>query len=60
MMMVDTLERSKVFTDGFYPLNSIISLTVIPDQNSQITELNSNLIIDPANIEELKTGWMVF
>ena len=60
MMMVDTLERSKVFTDGFYPLNSIISLTVIPDQNSQITELNSNLIIDPANIDELKTGGWYF
>ena len=60
MMMVDTLERSKVFTDGFYPLNSIISLIVIPDQNSQITELHSNLIIDPANIEELKMGgWYI-
>jgi hypothetical protein len=46
--------------DGFYPLNSVISLTVIPDQNSQITELNSNLIIDPANIEELKTGGWYF
>ena len=56
MMMVDTLERSKVFTDEFYPLNSIISLVVIPDQNSQITELHSNLIIDPANVEELKKG----
>jgi len=60
LLMVDTLERSKVFRDGFYPLNSIISLTVIPDQNSQITELNSNLIIDPANIEELKTGGWYF
>ena len=60
LMMVDTLERSKVFMDGFYPLNSIISLTVIPDQNSQITELNSNLIIDPANVEELKTGGWYF
>jgi len=60
MMMVDTLERSKVFTDGFYPLNSIISLIVIPDQNSQIRELNSNLIIDPANVEELKTGGWYF
>jgi len=60
IMMVDTLERSKVFMDGFYPLNSIISLTVIPDQNSQITELNSNLIIDPANIDELKTGGWYF
>jgi len=59
-MMVDTLERSKVFTDGFYPLNSIISLIVIPDQNSQITELNSNLIIDPANVEELKIGGWYF
>jgi peptidyl-prolyl cis-trans isomerase B (cyclophilin B) len=35
-------------------------LTVIPDQNSQITELNSNLIIDPANVEELKTGGWYF
>ena len=60
MMMVDTLERSKVFMDGFYPLNSIISLTVIPDQNSEIKELNSNLIIDPANIDELKTGGWYF
>jgi len=60
LLMIDTLERSKVFTDGFYPLNSIISLTVIPDQNSQITELNSNLIIDPANVEELKTGGWYF
>jgi hypothetical protein len=60
LMMVDALERSKVFTDGFYPLNSIISLTVIPDQNSEIKELNSNLIIDPANIEELKTGGWYF
>ena len=60
LIMVDTLERSKVFMDGFYPLNSVISLTVIPDQNSQITELNSNLIIDPANMEELKTGGWYF
>ena len=60
MIMVDTLERSKVFTDGFYPLNSIISLVVIPDQDSQITELHSNLIIDPANVEELKMGgWYI-
>jgi len=60
MIMVDTLERSKVFTDGFYPLNSIISLVVIPDQDSQITELHSNLIIDPANVEELKMGGWYF
>ena len=60
LMMVDTLERSKVFTDGFYPLNSIISLTIIPDQNSQITELYSNLLIDPANVEELRTGGWYF
>jgi len=60
LMMVDTLERSKVFTDGFYPLNSVISLIVIPDQNSQIIELYSNLIVDPANVEELKTGGWYF
>ena len=35
-------------------------MVVIPDQNSQITELYSNLIVDPANVEELKTGGWYF
>jgi hypothetical protein len=54
----DELNRSKLFAEGFYPLNSIINILIISEEELQVLKTNSSIIGSAANADEmLKNGW---
>jgi peptidyl-prolyl cis-trans isomerase B (cyclophilin B) len=54
----DKLNRSKLFTEGFYPLNSIINVIIYSEEKLQIKGTNSEIIGSLGNANELqKNGW---
>jgi len=58
---VDTISRSEYFSDGFFPLNSIISVIIYPENNFEVKEINSPIIEDLGNVELLKQGgWFTY
>ena len=58
---VDTISRSEYFSDGFFPLNSVISVIVYPENDIEVKEINSPLIGDLTDIDMLKQGgWFTY
>ena len=58
---LDTVSRSEYFSDGFFPLNSIISVIVYPENDLEVKEVNSPLIEDLTDIDMLKQGgWFTY
>ena len=53
---VDTVSRSEYFSNGFFPLNSIISVIIYPENNFEVKKVNSPLITDLADVDILKQG----
>ena len=54
----DELNRSKLFAEGFYPLNSIINILIISEEKLYVKKTNSAVIGSIANTDELqKNGW---
>ena len=54
----DKLDRSKLFAEGFYPLNSIVNVIIYSEEKLQVKETNSLVIGSIANTDELqKNGW---
>ena len=53
---VDTVSRSEYFSNGFFPLNSIISVVIYPENNFEVKKVNSPLITDLADVDILKQG----
>ena len=54
----DELNRSKLFAEGFYPLNSIINILIISEEKLQVLKTSSDIIGSASNSEEmLKSGW---
>jgi hypothetical protein len=54
----DKLNRSKLFTEGFYPLNSIINVIIYSEEELQVKGTNSVIIGSISNTDELqKNGW---
>ena len=43
-LQVDDIERSKYFSDGFYPLNSIFQIVMLSPERIEIHDMNTNLI----------------
>ena len=57
----DELNRSKLFAEGFYPLNSIINILIISEEELQVLKTNSSIIGSAANADEmLKNGWYIY
>ena len=53
----DELNRSKLFAEGFYPLNSIINILIISEEELQVLKTNSSIIGSASNADEmLKNG----
>ena len=44
ILVEDELNRSKLFTDGFYPLNSIIHIIILSEEELQVNRTNSEII----------------
>ena len=58
LLLEDKLNRSKLFAEGFFPLNSIINVIVFSEDQLQVMETSSSIIGSLANANELqKNGW---
>ena len=54
----DELNRSKLFAEGFYPLNSIVNIIIFSEEAQHVIGTNSTVIGSIANANELqKNGW---
>jgi hypothetical protein len=54
----DELNRSKLFAEGFYPLNSIVNVIIFSEEAQRVVGTNSAVIGSIANTDELqKNGW---
>jgi len=54
----DELNRSKLFAEGFYPLNSIVNVIIFSEEKLQVLKTSSDIIGSMANTDELqKNGW---
>jgi len=54
----DELNRSKLFAEGFYPLNSIVNVIIFSEEAQRVIGTNSAVIGSIANTDELqKNGW---
>ena len=57
----DSISRSGYFADGFFPLNSIISVIIYPENDYEVKNINAPIIGDLSNIDELKQGgWFTY
>jgi len=63
-LKTDELKRSEYFATGFYPLNSIIQVVILSSENTNVSEVNGNIIptqiIDGDRIptDITKKGWI--
>jgi len=58
LLHVDKLNRSKLFADGFYPLNSIVHVIIYSEEQLQVIKTSSEVIGSMGNANELqKNGW---
>jgi hypothetical protein len=54
----DKLNRSGLFAEGFYPMNSIINVLVFSEEELMVLKANSSIIGSLSNADELqKNGW---
>lgn len=54
----DSLNRSKLYANGFYPLNSIVNVLIFSEDKLQVLKTNSDIIGSLSNANELKkNGW---
>ena len=60
LLHVDKLNRSKLFADGFYPLNSIVHVIIFSERELQVLKTNSEIIASIGNANELQKNGLVF
>jgi len=54
----DKLNRSGLFAEGFYPMNSIVNVIIFSEEELQVLKTNSSIIGSLSNADELqKNGW---
>ena len=57
---VEKLSRSNYFNNKMVPLNSVIQLIVIPEENRQVKAISTHMITDLTKIENiLNKGWFM-
>lgn len=63
-LKTDELMRSDYFSGGFYPLNSIIQVVILSPENTNVSDVNGNIIPtqiidgDKIPIDITKKGWI--
>jgi hypothetical protein len=58
IMQVENISRSKVFLDEFLPLNSVIQVMILSDDDLQVKSVNSNLIENLQDLGDIQeSGW---
>jgi len=57
---IDEITRSNYFDNKIVPLNSIIQLIIIPEENRQVKAISTHVITDLTKLENLlEKGWFV-
>jgi len=57
-IQVENISRSKIFSDEFLPLNSIIQVLIYSEDDLQVKSVNSNVIEDLRGISDIQeNGW---
>jgi len=58
IMQVENISRSKIFLDEFLPLNSIIQILILSEEDLQIKSVNSNVIENLQDLGDIQeNGW---
>jgi len=58
IMQVENISRSKIFLDEFLPLNSIIQVLILSEEDLQVKSVNSNVIENLQHIGDIQeNGW---
>jgi hypothetical protein len=57
---IDRISRSDYFDNKLVPLNSVIQLIIIPEENRQVSAISTHAITDLTKIENvMKKGWFL-
>ena len=57
-IQVENISRSKIFSNEFLPLNSVIQVMILSDKDSQVKSVNSNVIENLRSIGDIQeSGW---
>ena len=58
IMQIENISRSKIFLDEFLPLNSIIQVMILSEEDLQVKSVNSNLIENLQQLGDIQeNGW---
>ena len=58
IMQIENISRSKIFLDEFLPLNSVIQVLILSEENLQVKSVNSNLIENLQHLGDIQeNGW---
>jgi len=58
IMQVENISRSKIFSDEFLPLNSIIQVMILSEEDLQVKSVNSNVIENLRHLGDIQeSGW---
>ena len=57
-MQVENISRSKIFLDEFLPLNSVIQVLILSEEDLQVKSVNSNVIENLQHLGDIQeSGW---
>jgi hypothetical protein len=57
-IQVENISRSKIFSDEFLPLNSVIQVLILSEEDLQVKSVNSNVIENLQTLGDLQeSGW---
>jgi len=58
IMQVENISRSKIFLDEFLPLNSVIQVMILSEEDLQVKSVNSNVIENLRTLGDVQeNGW---
>jgi len=58
IMQVENISRSKIFLDEFLPLNSVIQVLILSEEDLQVKSVNSNVIENLQHLGDIQeNGW---
>jgi hypothetical protein len=58
IMQIENISRSKIFSDKFLPLNSIVQVLILSEQDLQVKSVNSNVIENFQHLGDIQdNGW---
>jgi len=58
IMQIENISRSKIFLDEFLPLNSVIQVLILSEEDLQVKSVNSNVIENLRHLGDIQeNGW---